>query len=263
MHHVGIPGHGRLPFLQPAGWKDGWPWIGADVTAEGVGQVAWKYAKPHTVEKSRVESPQYLDHFDTPALGVNWRFNHNPDPDLYSLTERRSWLRLYASLLETRSGEDGVHQPVPFEPDSILFSRNTLIMLPMGKNHSATTLMDVSGIQEGQRAGLCLFNKEYGWIGIVQENSIRRIQVNLFHSIQIGEIFEGQQVWLRAICEDGVGCFYYSLDGQDYKQLGSKIQCKIQWFENHKYGLFTYNPLSNEGYIEFDWFLLQSRQGDK
>ena len=257
MHHVGMPGHGRLPYLQPAGWKDGWPWMGANVNPEGAGEIAWRWPKPHTGINGPAALPAGSDDFDSPALGWQWRWNHNPRPASWSLAERPGWLRLKAGLLETAAGEDGVHLPIPYQPDSLVFAANTLVQLPVGRCCQGTTRLDVSGMAAGQRAGLSLFNQDYLWIGAVQdENNLRRVRVCTNSTRVDGPELRQDGLWLRAFAEDGAGRVAYSLDGVDFMPLGVPIPLQIQWFEAHKFALFSYNVQSQAGQADFAGFWL-------
>lgn len=257
MHHVGVPGHGRLPFLQPAGWKDGWPWMGANVNPQGAGEIAWRWPKPSTGFSATPKAPASSDDFDRPTLGHQWRWNHNPQPAGWSLTERLGYLRLQAGPLETGPGEDGVHLPVPYAEDSILFARNTLVQLMMGSGCQGTTCLSVEGMVDGQRAGLCLFNRDYLWIGVVQEGGVRRVRACTNDAVLDGPELRQPSLWLRAFNQDGVGSVAYSLDGETYLPLGGTIPLQIQWFEAHKFGLFTYNLHGRTGWADFDGFWLE------
>lgn len=258
MHHVGMAGHGRLPYLQPAGWKDGWPWIGANINASGAGEIAWRWPKPNTGTNEPVSLPNEPDDFVSAALGPQWRWNHNPRPGKWSLTEHPGWIRLHASLPETEPGEDGVQLPVPYHHDSLVFAHNTLVQLPVGRRCQGTTSMNVSGMAPGQRAGLCLFNKEYLWIGVAQEGGERRLRVRTHETHVDGPELHQNLLWLRAFVDDGTGRMAYSLDGLEFIPLGPTIPLSIQWFEAHKFGLFSYNIHQEAGYADFDGFWQES-----
>jgi len=257
LHHVGIARHGRLPFLEPAGWEEDWPRIGIGSIEGGPGWLVWAHAKPNTGQRQPITIPASSDEFSSPELGPQWRWNHNPDPTCWSLTERPGYLRLRASLPETAGGSDGEHHPVPFAADSIIFARNTLVQLMMGKHCIGSTVMDVSNMANGQRAGLCLFNKDYAWIGVVQENGRRAVKAYRNNAVVEGPQLTQDTIWLQAICDDGSGSLAYSLDGQTFVPLGQPLDFQIQWFEAQKFALFTYNIDDKRGTVDFDWFHLE------
>ena len=206
---------------------------------------------------------QEIDDFATDSLNLAWRWNHNPHSAFWSLTERPGFLRLKASTLETSSGEDGLHQPVLAEMDSILFAKNVVSQLIVGKSCIGTTLLDVSKMENGQRAGFCFFNKSYAWIGVIQDNENRVLALydnstgNLVKYLAADAIVH-EQVWLRGMATQGQGTLLYSLDGENFVQLGNSIPFHTEWFESHSMALFTYNIASSKGHVDFDWFQVKS-----
>jgi beta-xylosidase len=258
MHHVGIPGHGRLPFLQPAGWKDGWPWMGANLNAQGTGGIAWRSRKPRTSQADLAVSLVQVDDFNAVALSPDWRWNHNPRPEGWSLSEHPGFLRLKADLPEAGPGVDGVHLPVEAADDSVIFASNTLARLMVGKTCQAEVCLDTASMADGQRAGLCLFNQDFLWIGVVREMGVRRLRAVDCQGFVEGPALLRDQVFLRASNQDGVGEVAYSLDGESFSPLGRSIPLKIQWFEAHKFSLFTYNTRARAGAADFSNFRLES-----
>jgi beta-xylosidase len=81
---------GRTPYLVPVKWEDGWPVLGIN------GKV------PETLElpagKGLIPGIVAPDEFTRkrgqPALPLVWQWNHNPDNNLWSLKERKGFLRL-------------------------------------------------------------------------------------------------------------------------------------------------------------------------
>ena len=82
---------GRVPCLVPVTWEDGWPMLGAG------GRDVVTYPKPDVGKKVRLTVPATSDEFDGRRLGLQWQWNHNPDPSRWSLSERRGYMRLKAS----------------------------------------------------------------------------------------------------------------------------------------------------------------------
>lgn len=78
---------GRETFLAPVRWaEDGFPVIGDQ------GRVALDMESPLASAPQPAEPER--DDFDAPALAPYWNHLRNPDPSLYSLSERPGWLRL-------------------------------------------------------------------------------------------------------------------------------------------------------------------------
>lgn len=84
---------GRETFLAPVRWNDGWPIVGLE-GAEG------QIPEAFTSEQLPAQKPaprQQVEDFDTPQLGLKWNFLRNPNPEDWSLNERRGFLRLHGS----------------------------------------------------------------------------------------------------------------------------------------------------------------------
>ncbi|PAF19238.1 glycoside hydrolase, partial [Shouchella clausii] len=80
---------GRTPCLIPVTWEDGWPVFGEQ------GKLPQRMPIPMTEKQSSsliVNSDEF--HSDTGTVGLVWQWNHNPDNEHWSLTERPGYLRL-------------------------------------------------------------------------------------------------------------------------------------------------------------------------
>ena len=138
---------GRVPHLLPVKWVDGWPMLGVD------GKDVITYPKPEVGKKQqRLASPATTDEFNGKQLGLQWQWNHNPDNTKWSLTECRGYMRLKAS-----------QAPKLYE------ARNTLTQRVQGPSSEGSVEMIVSGMKDGNVAGLgsfpaplCLCGSEAG-----------------------------------------------------------------------------------------------------
>ena len=80
---------GRMTNMSPVFWQDDWPVWG---TPAAPGRVPRRAAKP--IPGAPFAEPATSDDFSAPRLGLQWQWNHNPDPARWSLTQRPGWLRL-------------------------------------------------------------------------------------------------------------------------------------------------------------------------
>ncbi|HYO96282.1 MAG TPA: glycoside hydrolase 43 family protein, partial [Polyangiaceae bacterium] len=252
-------GWGRIAHLQPARWgADGWPAIGVDLDANGIGEPVAQPRKPNVGADFPLDVPQSSDEFDGPALGLQWLWNHNPDDEKWSLAARPGWLRLTAQPLLARSGQDGATgAAVPFREDSIVFARNTLVQLAMGRVASAVAELDTSGMIDGQRAGVTLFGQAYGWVGAVREAGQTSVRANVNGVYSSGPALSSSRVFLQArMSAASEISFAYSLDGATFTPLGASRVVGRTWFEGIKFGVFTYNPSSGPagGNADFNYF---------
>jgi beta-xylosidase len=137
---------GRIPYLVPVTWKDGWPVLGIDGKA------------PQTLDlpasKGLIPGIVHSDEFKrkkgAPALPPVWQWNHNPDNSLWSVTERKGYLTLKTGRIDT----------------SFLLARNTLTQRTIGPVCSGSVSLDVSKMKDGDYAGLGLLQKNFGLIGV-------------------------------------------------------------------------------------------------
>ncbi|WP_353137772.1 glycoside hydrolase 43 family protein, partial [Pseudopedobacter sp.] len=137
---------GRIPFLVPVKWEDGWPVLGVD------GKVPYTLNLP--ANKSLIPHIVNSDDFSRkkgePGLPLVWQWNHNPDNSLWSVTKRKGYLRLQTGRIDS----------------SFLQARNTLTQRTIGPTCSGSTAVDVSGMKDGDFAGLSLLQKNYGLVGV-------------------------------------------------------------------------------------------------
>lgn len=262
LHSRSWEGWGRIVYLQPAGWADGWPFVGVDLNGNGVGEPVAQPMMPDVGQTYPTTLPANTDEFTTDELGPQWMWNHNPI-DSWSLTERPGWLRLTAEQLAPDSGPDGERNPVMYEDDSILFAYGTLVQRTVGRTSFATTLLDVAGMVDGQRAGISLFGQDYAWIGVVQERGVRRIVANVAGEYTDGPELTLDRVYLRAHMSDTSSVWMaYSLYNEDFTTLGESLSVNRTWFQGIKYALFTYQFGESDvvGYADFD-FLRMNHDG--
>ncbi|WP_119321883.1 glycoside hydrolase family 43 protein [Capsulimonas corticalis] len=90
VHHLG-----RETFLAPVTWdSEGWPIIGN----QGVVDLEMP-ARAFMIASEQERKATSRDDFDTDTLALPWNFRRNPDPDLWSLSERPGSLTLKCSAV--------------------------------------------------------------------------------------------------------------------------------------------------------------------
>lgn len=235
---------GRIPYLVPVSWIEGWPVLGTN------GKVPDTLDLP--ASKGLIPGIVASDEFNRKkkdrALPLVWQWNHNPVNQLWSVTQRIGFLRLTTGRID----------------DDFLMARNTLTQRTIGPACFASTLADVSGMKEGDFAGLALLQKKYGLVGVKVENGSRYVVMVSSASgtaVEMKRIPLAQQtVCLKADCDfrnrADVARFYYSLDGKAWVPIGSelKMEYTIPHFMGYRFGLFNYATKETGGYADFDWF---------
>lgn len=231
---------GRLTCLSPVTWKDGWPYFGLE---GNLLRTPRTWVKPNTGFSSKPTAPYTRnDDFNGPLANV-WQWNHAPTNDKWSLTERKGHLRLHTL-------------PAP----DFYNARNTLTQRAIGPESIPTAELDISGLKEGDTAGLGLLNYPHAWIGVRKTAEGTSI-VNYNHLT--GETAQapitGNRVWLRAHCDflKERAQFSYSLDGEEFRNLSDEfvMAFQLKTFQGIRYGLFAYG--SGGGYADFAKFTVQ------
>ncbi|MGC8824569.1 MAG: glycoside hydrolase family 43 protein [Bacteroidales bacterium] len=235
---------GRIPYLVPVTWQDDWPILGIN------GHVPDTLDLPFN--KSIIPAIVSSDEFDRNEgeldLPLVWQWNHNPDNNLWSIKQRKGYLRLITGTVV----------------DDFEKARNTLTQRTFGPKCSGAVKIDVSGMKEGDFAGLTLLQKQYGLIGVKYENGQKRI-VMVINQNKVPEEIESVPlkqniVYFKANCNFtnmvDTARFYYSLDNKAWKPIGNtlKMTYNLAHFMGYRFGLFNYATKITGGYVDFDWF---------
>ena len=235
---------GRVPYLVPVKWEDGWPVLGDDHKAPDTLQLpANKSLNPGIVA-----SDEFSRHTGEANLPLVWQWNHNPDNHLWSLGQRLGYLRLTTGRVDT----------------TLLLARNTLTQRTFGPICSGITSIDVSHMKDGDCAGLVLLQQKYGWVGVKVTNGVKLI---VMVTAQSGSAVEAATipldknvVYLKADCDftnrTDKGYFYYSVDGKLWNLIGEPLRMAytIPHFMGYRFGLFNYATKLAGGYVDFDFF---------
>ena len=250
---------GRFPNLQPVKWVDDWPVVGNN------GKPYKSFVDEITKPETTVTVPQgrrlpTTDNFRDYPLGMQWEWNHNPDDNAWSVFERAGWLRL-----KTNTVVGKLHQ-----------ARNMLtqrIFINKDKATTGTVRLDVSRLQEGDRAGICIFQDPYAAIALEVKNGNRQIVWFQDGVKSPGDNFTASEktqavtltdniVYLRAAIKygDNKAYFYYSTDGTNWTRLGGETpqSFNLSVFFGSRFGLFCYSTQTSGGSADFDWFSTES-----
>lgn len=214
-------------------------------------------------------------------LDLAWEWNHNPDNRYWSLTEREGWLRLTNGHVVTGEAE---YSKAPGRDLTYLEeARNTLSQRTFGPTGSAETRLDVSGMLDGDVAGLAVYGRSFTYAGIKQvddtrtlglvtrlqpfDESIDAAAVESFvpgTTIDLGSRTDvrlkadtdfssaPEQLWVQ---------FSYSLDGRTWQPLGPPqgpivMDWSLSHFMANRFGLFSYATEQTGGTVDFDYYYL-------
>ncbi|GGI27575.1 glycoside hydrolase family 43 protein [Pedobacter mendelii] len=239
-HHGTGDWSGRIMSLLPVSWIDGWPIIGK-VGQDKIGSMVWSGKKP--INPGVVYEPQTSDEFNQFNLPPQWEWNYHPRAEKWSLKERAGWLRLRAFK--------------PIEANNLLKVGNTLTQRTYRtKANEVIIKIDFSGIANGQKAGLSHFGATaYTTLGIACEGKVSHLELNIKGKITKGPVLNGQKIWLKSTWGlDGKSQFYYSMNGKKYITFGKLYQMEWGSYRGDRIAIYNYNNLSDEGYIDVDYF---------
>lgn len=241
---------GRIPFLVAVTWEDGWPVLGVD------GKV------PTTLPKLPagtvgVRGLVASDTFDRapgdPPLPLAWQWNHNPDNQHWSLTQRPGFLRLTTGRVDA----------------DFLGARNTLTQRTFGPTCSATITLEVGQMKDGDLAGLAALQRRYGLVGVRRtgdERFLVMVSAESGSPVERARVpLDQERVSLRIDCDfrdrADRARFYYSLDGAQWTEIGQPLPMAytLPHFMGYRFALFHFATKAAGGLVDFDDFRLTER----
>lgn len=239
---------GRIPYLVPVEWQDGWPVIGID------GKVPMNLDLP--ASKGLIPGIVHSDEFKrkkrSPSFSLVWQWNHNPDNSLWSLTERKGFLRLKTGRTDT----------------SFYLAKNTLTQRTIGPVCTGITALDVANMKDGDFAGLALLQKNFGQLGVQMNGSSKAIvmvNASTGKPVEVANIPLNQnKIFFKAVCDftdrKDVANFFYSLDGNSWLPVGTtlKMAYTLPHFMGYRFGLFNYATKQAGGFTDFDYFRINN-----
>ncbi|WP_405083964.1 family 43 glycosylhydrolase [Microbispora sp. NBC_01389] len=215
-------------------------------------------------------------------LAPVWEWNHAPDNRYWSLTDRDGWLRLTTGKVVTGKY---VYTKLSNRDELTWFeeARNTLSQRTFGPRQSAETRMDVSGMKDGDVAGLAAYNRGFSYVAVRRadgRNTLGVVNRGQPFAVDIDQaaaesfvpgttvpLGDATQVYVKADLDFASPAgqlwttFYYSLDGLQWTQLGGRVgpqtlDGSLSHFMGHRVGLFDYATRETGGRVDFDYYKL-------
>lgn len=244
---------GRIPYLVPMEWEDGWPVFGED----GIVPMTLNIKAEQPVVPQIVASDDFSRKKHERDLPLVWQWNHNPNNDYWSVKERPGYLRLKTFRID----------------ESFLHARNTLTQRTFGPECAGETAVDVTEMKEGDFAGLALLQRKYGLVGVKVKNGKKYIFAGNsqkadrdnenYEELEIIP-FDGEKAYFKIECNFNdradKGYFYYSLDGTNWVSIGVELQMHYDMphFMGYRFALFNYATQTTGGIADFDFFNVSS-----
>ena len=239
---------GRIPYLVPVKWVNDWPVLGKN----GKVPKELNLPKNESLIPGIVNSDQFERKSGDAMLPLVWQFNHNPNNNLWSVSERPGYLRLKTGRIDTLFTQ----------------AKNTLTQRTIGPESSGTIKVDVANMRSGDFAGLAILQQKFGQIGVSFEGSKKYIFIrkNEGDGTFISKIELKQDVvYFKIRCDfkkrTDKAYFYYSLDGKNWQSIGGVLQMQytLPHFMGYRFGLFNYATENVGGYVDFDYFKISDK----
>jgi len=240
---------GRIPYLVPAKWEDGWPVLGEE------GKVPEMLDIP--ADEGDISGIVSSDEFDRKPgqcdFPLAWQWNHNPDNRFWSIGERSGCLRLTAGRVDK----------------DVLGARNMLTQRTFGPVSSAMTKIEVAQMKDGDCAGLIALQRRYGFVGVKMEGDSQSIVMVNTRSRTAEEVesiaLTEPIVYLKVDCDfrnrTDKAYFYYSPDGKTWTRIGSVLHMAytLPHFMGYRFGLFNFATKTPGGFVDFDYYRVSDK----
>lgn len=238
---------GRIPYLVPVSWEDDWPILGYEgKVPEDLGICINQKFKIVVSDEFAKPNVQNAPHH----LGLTWQWNHNPDNEFWSLSERPGYLRLRTGTV----------------CKGLLTAKNTLTQRTFGPECAGMVAIDTAHMRDGDYAGLALLQENYGFVGVKMCGSKRYIVMADGNSKSYTEVetktATQTQLYFKAECDfrgqTDLAHFFYSLDGEQWVSIGGALQTvyTLPHFMGYRFALFNFATKAAGGYVDFDYFRL-------
>lgn len=261
---------GRIPVLIPMHWEGDWPVIGEN------GRVPEKFQVFSTRPEYKYEPLVQSDDFKEKAevgnktkygcfgLKSAWQYNHEPELSLVNHDADKG-------ILWIENGK--ICQ-------NLITARNTLTQRMLFPKCAAQVTVDVSGLKEGDYAGICALQSCYGMVAATKQDGKTYVVMQNREATDGSMAGVGKDVTPgteqeRVLLQGNVftlkievdfwkmrdeARFFY-LEGEQWKPIGCthKLYFKLDHFTGCRFGLFTYATKEMGGRAGFSNFIYHEK----
>jgi beta-xylosidase len=244
--------YGRVVFLEPVTWKNGFPVIGADADSSGTGEPVLRFKKPNVGKTFSAETPVDSDEFDGNSVGLQWQWHANTSGVWALPDHERGALRMFSVEL-------------PENYKNLWDLPNLLLQKFPAEEFIATTKVSLSPRFEGERFGLVVMGLDYSYIGVtfrdgklyLTQASDKDADKHTSENESSPFLLKGSTFYLRVKVTTGAICsFSYSVDGKTFADIGVPFKAREgRWF-GAKIGFFftRHAKFNDAGSADIDWF---------
>lgn len=256
---------GRIPVLVPVTWKNDFPVFGENNTAPKKVTVATQ-KENYSYEPLWCDDDfNYVPDADGKVqLKLPWQWNHIPDNKLWSVTEKPGALRLHSGKLSSNLVQAG----------------NTLTQRTIGPSCAAEVVLDGCELHDGDYAGLCTLQGNYGFVALTKEEGnyflvmAEKEDTGIFAGMGSVDTAPGRvvakvpvqtgKVTLRVVCDftngkDTADFFFREAEPEqipEFCKIGEthKLSFQLDHFVGCRFGLFLFSTKETGGVAEFSRF---------
>lgn len=262
VHFQDVGELGRITHLQPMCFLSGWPFIGQDIDADGIGEPVGEWPLP--VEGAPAYEIAQSDDFASGRPGLQWQWQANPKERYFAPERREGALRLACLSNDRRE-------------NLLWYAPNVLTQIPQHPSLRAQVRVALSEDgRPGDMASIGVLGHSYGCLGL------RRTETGFALSLIRGEVtkimFEGEAeerlaaeqavkspaVVLRAeIFPDKTYGFAWSEDGERFRPIGGRYPLTRATWTGAKLCLWACNRENrpSEGFGEFSHMDIRGTEG--
>ena len=143
--------YGRICHLQPVTWKNDWPIVGINPDVDNCGEPVFETDKPDTNYKDeKITCLEASDDFHNGKFNLSWQWLGNHNESFCGIRgEGQNGLRLYSINPSCEAN------PVIWRSANVLTQK---LVYPV---FETTVKMDISGLKENEKAGICMTGGQY------------------------------------------------------------------------------------------------------
>ena len=252
LHFQDRGAYGRIVHLQPMSWKNDFPMMGIDADGDGTGEPVLRYRKPNVGKTYPIQTPPDSDEFNDTNLGLQWQWHANPQPVWAFPFPAKGVLRMNSVQLAENY-------------KNLWNLPNLLLQKFPAEKFTATAEVNLNPRFEGEKFGLVVMGLDYSYIGLTNKNGNLYISQSSAQNADKGtaEIesapveLKNKELYLRVkVSENAICQFSFSLDGQNFQNIGGVFKAREGRWIGAKVGFFFTRPgkFNDAGTADIDWF---------
>ncbi len=246
---------GRVVFLQPMRWRDGWPEMGNHGMPVSHWTIPW-------ADSHETQHPQESDEFDTTELGLQWQWQANYNP-LFGMPTAMGCLRLYT-----------------YDASRLWDAPNLLLQKLPAPAFTATAKMRIASKEDGQWGGLVMMGIDYEALMVERKGDhfelqrvtctdadkdgqetfspVATLQPTLRDTIPYSPAIY-LDLYLRLSVSNRQCRWAYSTNGKRYTQLPETFGLRQGKWVGAKMGFAAvcHGRKSLRGWMDVDWFRVE------